>query len=192
MATLGQGLGGLRFIETELSGAFIVEAELRADERGHFARAFDASLFEQHGMNPVNAQTNLSHNHRRGTMRGLHYQLAPATETKFLRCVRGAIYDVIVDMRPESPTYRQHIGVELSAENARALYVPEMFAHAYLTLEDDSGVIYQVGEYYTPGQERGLRYDDPALGIEWPVPIEVISDKDRSWPLLDGSTERAS
>jgi len=177
----------VRFIETELSGAFVVEAELREDERGHFARAFDASLFEQRGMNPVNAQSNLSHNHRRGTMRGLHYQLPPATETKFIRCVRGAIYDVIVDMRPESPTFRRHIGAELTAANARALYVPGMFAHAYLTLEDDSSVIYQVGEYYTPGQERGLRYDDPALGIEWPVEIAVISEKDRSWPLLESS-----
>ena len=181
----------MRFIETKLSGAFIVEAEPREDERGHFARAFDASLFEQHGMNPVTAQCNLSHNHRRGTMRGLHYQLPPATETKFIRCVRGAIYDVIVDMRPDSPTYREHIGVELTAANARALYVPGMFAHAYLTLEDDTAVIYQVGEYYTPGQERGLRHDDPALGIEWPVEIEVISEKDGSWPLLQESAELA-
>jgi dTDP-4-dehydrorhamnose 3,5-epimerase len=181
----------VRFIETELSGAFIVEAELLEDERGYFTRAFDASLFEQHGMNPANAQSNLSYNHRRGTMRGLHYQLAPATETKFIRCVRGAIHDVIVDMRPESPTYRRHIGVELSAANARALYVPGMFAHAYVTLEDDSSVIYQVGEYYTPGQERGLRYDDPALGIRWPIGVEVISEKDRSWPLLEESAEPA-
>jgi dTDP-4-dehydrorhamnose 3,5-epimerase len=181
----------VRFVETKLKGAFIVEPEPIADDRGYFARAFDASLFEQHGMNPVTAQANLSHNHRRGTMRGMHYQLPPATETKFIRCVRGAIYDVIVDMRPDSPTYRQHVGVELSADNAKALYVPGMFAHAYLTLEDDSGVIYQVGEYYTPGQERGLRYDDPALGIEWPIPVEVVSDKDRSWPLLEESGQLA-
>jgi dTDP-4-dehydrorhamnose 3,5-epimerase len=179
----------MRFVETELAGAYVIEAELREDDRGYFARAFDASLFEQHGLNPFNAQSNLSHNHRRGTMRGLHYQLPPATETKYIRCVRGAIYDVIVDMRPESPTYRQHIGVELSAANARALYVPGMFAHAYLTLEDDSAVMYQVGEYYTPGQERGLRYDDPALGIEWPIDIQVISEKDRAWPLLEDSVE---
>ena len=179
----------MRFIESELSGAFVVEPDLLEDERGYFARAFDASLFEQHGMNPVNAQSNLSYNHLRGTMRGLHYQLPPATETKFIRCVRGAIYDVIVDMRPESPTYRLHIGIELSAASARGLYVPGMFAHAYLTLEDDSSVIYQVGEYFTPGRERGLRYDDPALGIDWPLEIAVISDKDRSWPLLEESIE---
>ena len=177
----------MRFVETELSGAFVVEADLLEDERGYFTRAFDASLFEQHGMNPVIAQSNLSYNVRRGTMRGLHYQLPPVTETKFIRCIRGAIYDVIVDMRPDSPTYRRHIGVELTADNARALYVPGMFAHAYLTLRDDTSVIYEVGEYYTPGHERGLRYDDPALGIEWPIEVEVISEKDRSWPLLEES-----
>ena len=182
----------MRFVETELSGAFVVEPHLLEDERGYFARAFDAELFEQHGLNPANAQSNLSYNLRRGTMRGLHYQLPPATETKFIRCVRGSIYDVIVDMRPESPTYRQHFGVELSAANARALYVPGLFAHAYLTLEDDSSVIYQVGEFYTPGRESGLRYDDPALGIEWPVEVTIVSEKDRSWPLLDEAAEVAS
>ena len=174
----------MHFSETELAGAWVVEPELREDDRGFFTRAFDTKLFEQHGMNPFNAQSNLSRNHRRGTMRGLHYQLPPATETKFIRCTRGAILDVIVDMRPDSPTYRRHVAVELTAENCRALYVPGMFAHAYLTLDDDTDVLYQVGEYYAPGQERGLRYDDPALGIEWPIAVEVVSDKDLAWPLL--------
>lgn len=179
----------MRFIETELPGAWVVEAELREDERGYFTRAFDAKLFDEHGMNPVNAQSNLSQNHVRGTLRGLHYQIPPATETKFIRCVRGAILDVIVDMRPDSPAYLRHIAVELTAANNRALYVPGMFAHAYLTLEDDTAVTYQVSEYYTPGQERGLRYDDPALGIEWPIAVEVISEKDMAWPLLEEQAE---
>ena len=175
----------MRFSETQLSGAWIVDPELREDDRGFFTRAFDTKLFEQHGLNPFNAQSNISRNYRRGTLRGLHYQLPPATETKYIRCMRGAILDVIVDMRPGSATYLKHISVELSADNCRALYVPGMFAHAYLTLQDDTDVIYQVGEYYTPGQERGLRYDDPALGIDWPIDVEAISDKDRAWPLLD-------
>ena len=175
----------MRFTETELSGAFVVDIDPKEDERGFFARLYDASLFEQHGMNPRIAQTNLAHNRRAGTLRGMHYQLPPATETKFVRCVRGAIYDVIVDLRADSPTYLRHFGVELSAANGRALYLPGMFGHGYQTLEDDSDVIYQVGEYYAPDVERGLRHDDPALGIEWPLEVTVISEKDRSWPLLE-------
>jgi dTDP-4-dehydrorhamnose 3,5-epimerase len=111
--------------------------------------------------------------------------VAPACETKLVRCTKGAIYDVIIDMRPESPTYRQHIGVELTAENRRALYVPELFAHGYQALTDDAEVVYQVGEFYTPGYERGLRYDDPAFGIEWPLPVTVISEKDAAWSLFE-------
>ncbi|RMH46912.1 MAG: dTDP-4-dehydrorhamnose 3,5-epimerase [Alphaproteobacteria bacterium] len=172
------------FTETHLKGAFIIDLEERRDHRGFFARTFCAREFEAHGLKPMVAQTNLSFNHRRGTLRGLHFQRPPAAETKLVRCTAGAIHDVIVDLRPESPTYLQHVGVELSAANRRALYVPEMFAHGYITLTDGAEVIYQVGEFYTPGAEGGLRWDDPALGIDWPVAVEVISEKDAAWPLI--------
>lgn len=129
-------------------------------------------------------QANLSYNHRAGTLRGMHYQLPPAAETKLVRCTQGAILDVIVDLREGSPTYLQHIAVELTAENRRALYVPEMFAHGYQALTDGAEVVYQVGEAYTPGYERGLRHDDPQLGIQWPMPVTVISAKDQAWTLL--------
>jgi dTDP-4-dehydrorhamnose 3,5-epimerase len=173
------------FTETKLKGAFILDLELREDNRGAFARTFCMNEFEAHGLKPTVAQCNLSYNYKAGTMRGMHYQVAPACETKLVRCTKGAIYDVIIDMRPESPTYMQHIGVELSADNHRALYVPEMFAHGYLALTDGAEVAYQVGEFYTPGYERGLRYDDPAFGIEWPMAVTVISDKDAAWPLFE-------
>ncbi|GAB4326273.1 MAG: dTDP-4-dehydrorhamnose 3,5-epimerase [Leptolyngbyaceae cyanobacterium] len=173
------------FTETKLKGAFIVDVELLADQRGAFARTFCAQEFEQHGLKSTVAQCNLSFNHKAGTIRGMHYQIPPAAETKLVRCTKGAIYDVIVDLRPASPTYRQHIGVELSADNRRALYVPELFAHGYQALTDGAEVVYQVGEFYTPGYERGLRYDDPAFGISWPLPVTVISEKDASWPLFE-------
>lgn len=172
------------FTETSLSGAYLIDLEPIRDDRGFFARTFDAHQFEERGMRPLVAQCNLSYNKVKGTLRGMHMQLAPATEPKLVRCTRGAVYDVIVDMRPDSPTYLQHVGVELSADNHRQLYVPDMFAHGYLTLTDHAEVAYQVGEFYSPGHERGLRFDDPALGIEWPIPVEVLSSKDASWPLL--------
>ena len=172
----------MKFTETKLKGAFILDLEPREDSRGFFARTFCQKEFEAHGLKPIVAQCNCSFNHKKGTMRGMHYQLPPAAETKLVRCTRGAVYDVIVDLRPDSPTYLQHIGVELSEHNRRQLYVPEMFAHGYLTLTDGAEVAYQVGEFNTPGCERGIRYDDPALKIEWPIPIEVISEKDASWP----------
>jgi dTDP-4-dehydrorhamnose 3,5-epimerase len=171
------------FSETKLKGAFIIDLEIREDHRGFFARTFCAKEFEDHGLKPVVAQCNLSFNYKAGTLRGMHYQTPPAAETKLIRCTRGAIYDVIIDLRPESPTYMQHVGVELTEENRRALYVPEMFAHGYQTLTDGAEVVYQVGEFYTPGYERGIRYDDPAFGIQWPVPVSVISEKDASWSL---------
>ncbi len=173
------------FTETKLKGAFIIDLEQKPDPRGFFARTFCAQEFEAHGLKTTVAQCNLSFNHQAGTLRGMHYQVAPATETKLIRCTQGAIYDVIIDMRPDSPTYKQHIGVELSADNRRALYVPEMFAHGYQALTDGAEVIYQVGEFYTPGYERGLRYNDPAFGIEWPQPVSVISEKDAAWPLFE-------
>lgn len=175
------------FTETELKGAFIIDLEERRDHRGFFARTFCAREFEAHGLKPTVAQCNLSFNHKKGTLRGMHYQIAPATETKLVRCTQGAIYDVIVDMRPDSPTYLSHIGVELTDENRRALYVPEMFAHGYQALTDGAEVVYQVGEFYTPGYECGLRYDDPRLGIEWPLAVTEISAKDAAWPLIEST-----
>lgn len=173
------------FVETKLMGAFIVELDKKDDDRGFFARAYCAREFEQHGLRPQVVQANMSYNHKRGTVRGMHYQVPPASEPKFIRCIRGAIWDVIIDMRPGSPTYLQHIGVELSADNRRAIYVPDMFAHGNQALTDGAELLYLVGEFYTPGCERGVRYDDPEISIEWPIPVTVISDKDASWPLLE-------
>lgn len=174
----------MRFTETPLRGAFLLDFELREDDRGFFARSFCVKEFEAHGLDPRVVQCNVSYNHAAGTLRGMHLQLPPHGETKLVRCTRGAIWDVIVDLRPDSPTYGQHFGVELSAENHRALYVPALFAHGYQTLTEGAEVTYQVGEYYAPGYERGLRHDDPALGIRWPLPVSVISPKDATWPLL--------
>jgi dTDP-4-dehydrorhamnose 3,5-epimerase len=176
------------FTETKLKDAFIIDLEHRQDARGFFARSFCAQEFEDYGLKSAVAQCNLSFNYRQGTLRGMHYQIAPATETKLIRCTQGAIYDVIVDMRPESPTFLEHIGVELTAANRRALYVPELFAHGYQALTDEAEVTYQVSEFYTPGYERGLRYDDPLLGIQWPLPVTEISPKDATWPLLEKIT----
>lgn len=170
---------------TEIPGVVVVDLERREDERGFFARTFDRATFEEAGLVAVVEQANLSHNTRAGTLRGMHMQVAPAEESKLVRCTRGAILDVVVDMREGSPTRLRHVAVELTAENRRALYVPPLFAHGYQTLTDDTEVVYQVGAAYTPGTERGFRHDDPAFGITWPLPVAVISDKDRSWPLLD-------
>jgi dTDP-4-dehydrorhamnose 3,5-epimerase len=178
------------FTETKLKGAFIIDLDLRHDDRGAFARTFCAQEFEAHGLKPTVAQCNLSFNHKAGTLRGMHYQTAPACETKLVRCTKGAIYDVIIDMRPDSETYLQHIGVELTADNRRSLYIPEMFAHGYQALTDGAEVVYQVGEFYTPGYERGLRHNDPKFAIEWPIPVTVISEKDAAWALFE-STESA-
>lgn len=175
----------MQFTETKLKGAFILDLEPRLDQRGFFARTFCAKEFEAHNLKPTVAQCNLSFNYKKGTLRGMHYQTSPATETKLVRCTQGAIYDVIIDMRPHSPTYLSHIGVELTDENRRALYVPEMFAHGYQALTDEAEVIYQVGEFYTPGYEHGLRYNDPAFDIEWPLSVSEISEKDAAWPLFD-------
>jgi dTDP-4-dehydrorhamnose 3,5-epimerase len=175
------------FVETDLGGAYVVELERREDDRGFFARTWCGREFEEHGLSTEIAQCNLSYNHKAGTIRGLHYQVAPDEEVKLIRCTRGAIYDVIVDLRQESPTYGRWIGVELTDDNRRALYVPEGFAHGYQTLVDETETVYQVSAYYTPGAERGLRWDDPALAIQWPDTAErIISDKDRSWPDFEG------
>ena len=167
-----------------LQGVAVVDLERKEDDRGFFARTFDREQFAAAGLEPLVEQCNLSFNHRAGTLRGMHYQVAPATEAKLVRCTAGAIVDVIVDVRPESPTYLQHFSIELTAENRRALYVPPMFAHGYQALTDGAEVSYQVSEAYTPGTERGLRYDDPALALSWPLPVSVISSKDAAWPLM--------
>jgi dTDP-4-dehydrorhamnose 3,5-epimerase len=174
----------MKFTETTLAGAFIVDLAPHEDNRGFFARLFCQQEFATHGLKPLVAQANVGSNRRRGTVRGMHFQFPPAAETKYVRCVRGAVLDVIVDLRPESPTYLHHVAVELSAANQRGIYIPERFAHGYQTLMDDTDTIYMVGEFYAPGVEGGLLHDDPALDLSWPLPIEAISDKDRSWKLL--------
>lgn len=173
------------FTETELKGAFVIEIERREDSRGFFARAFCQHEFEAHGLKPIIAQANLAFNHKSGTLRGMHFQFPPAAETKLVRCTRGAILDIIVDLRPESPTYLQHVEIELNEDNSRALYVPERFAHGYQVLRDKTETSYQVGEFYTPGSEGGLLYSDARLGLQWPLPVTVISEKDRGWRPLD-------
>ncbi len=181
------------FTETSLKGAFVIELERREDSRGFFARTFCQSEFAAHGLKPVIAQANMAFNIRHGTVRGMHFQFPPKAETKLVRCSRGAILDIIVDLRPESPTYLRHFEVELSEDNQLALYVPERFAHGYQALEDDTDTTYQVGEFYAPAHEGGLRYDDPRLGLAWPLPVTTISDKDLAFrPLseIEGELKR--
>jgi dTDP-4-dehydrorhamnose 3,5-epimerase len=173
------------FTETKLKGAFIIDLERREDERGFFARTFCQNEFEAHGLKRIIAQANMAHNKLKGTVRGMHFQIPPAAETKLVRCTRGAVVDFIVDLRPESPTYLQHIEVELDEDNQLAIYVPERFAHGYQALRDNTDTSYQVGEFYSPAHERALRWDDPMLGIKWPLPLTVISPKDRDAPLLE-------
>lgn len=175
------------FTKTKLKDAFLIDLEPRQDPRGFFARTFCTKEFEAQGLKPTIAQCNLSFNYKKGTLRGMHYQTTPAAEVKLARCTHGAIYDVIIDMRSESPTYLSYFGVELTAENRRALYIPEMFAHGYQTLTDEAEIAYQMSEFYAPEYQCGLRYNDPAFGIEWPLPVCEISDKDASWPLFESA-----
>jgi dTDP-4-dehydrorhamnose 3,5-epimerase len=173
------------FTETKLPGAYIIDIDRKEDERGFFARAFCQQEFEAYGLKPVIAQANVAFNYKKGTLRGMHFQYPPAAETKLVRCTRGAILDIIVDLRPESATYLQHIAVELNEANHRALYVPERFAHGYQVLQDNTETSYHVGEFYTPSAEGGLLYNDPHLGLVWPLPVTVISEKDRRFGFLD-------
>lgn len=173
------------FTETRLAGAYTIDLDRQEDERGFFARTFCQKEFAAHGLKPVIAQANIGSNLKRGTLRGMHFQYPPAAESKYVRCARGAILDIIVDVRPESATYLQNVAVELSARNQRGIYVPERFAHGYITLEDNTDTSYMVGEYYTPGVEGGLLYSDPWLALDWPIRVTVISEKDTQWPLLD-------
>jgi dTDP-4-dehydrorhamnose 3,5-epimerase len=176
----------MRFTETALPGAFVIDLQPHSDERGFFARAFCVDEFAAHGLRLTHAQCNLSHNIRRGTLRGMHWRALPSPEAKLVRVVRGAIYDVIVDLRPASPTYLRHIGIELSAENRRALYVPELFAHGFQTLTDDTEVFYQMSELYQPGLDRGARWNDPAFKIDWPIGDPIMNDRDRTYPDFNG------
>jgi dTDP-4-dehydrorhamnose 3,5-epimerase len=169
------------FTETKLDGAFLIDIEERTDERGFFARSWCQKEFEQHGLMPRVVQANISFNHKKGTVRGMHYQASPYEETKLVRCTRGAIYDVIVDLRKGSPTYCQWLSAELTADNRRMLFVPEGYAHGFQTLTDATEVCYQVSQFYTPGAERGARFNDPAFSIRWPLDVTVISEKDANW-----------
>ena len=170
------------FTETPLAGAFLIDLEPHADERGFFARTFCRREFEAHGLNSNIVQCNTSFNRAAGTIRGMHSQKPRASEAKLVRCVRGAIHDVIIDLRPKSSTYTKSFAVTLTAENRRALFVPESFAHGFQTLEDNCEIEYQMSEYHTPGSATGYRYDDPAFALIWPLPVSLISAQDLAWP----------
>ena len=171
----------MKFNETKLPGVFELDLEPYSDERGLFARSWCQKEFEAHNVNPRLVQCNVSFNLQKGTLRGMHYQAAPFPEAKLVRCTRGAIYDVAVDLRPESPTFREWIGVTLTAENRKMLYVPEGCGHGFLTLENKTEVFYQMSEFYHPELARGVRWDDPAFQILWPATVEVISERDRTY-----------
>ena len=173
------------FTETKHKVAFVIDIERRGDLRGFFDRAFCPTELVAHGLKPVIAQANIAFSQQKGTLRGMHFQFPPAAETKFVRATRGAVLDIIVDLRPESPTYLRHVAVELSEDNCRAIYVPERFAHGYQVLRDETETSYQVGEFYAPETEGGLMYNDPRLGLEWPLPITVLSAKDQAWKSLE-------
>ena len=172
----------MKFTETELKGAFVVEPERLEDERGFFARSWCLREFEAHGLNARLVQCDISFSKAKGTLRGMHYQLSPFQEAKLVRCTQGSIYDVIIDLRPGSPTFKKYFGCALTAENRRALYVPEGFGHGFVTLEDATEVFYQMSEFYSPEHARGVRWNDPAFGIPWPLTPTTMSEKDRTCP----------
>lgn len=173
------------FTETKLNGAFIIDPERHEDERGFFARSWCQREFAEHGLNPRLAQCNISFNKKKGTLRAMHFQTQPHAEAKLVRCTQGAIYDVIVDLRSNSATFKQWIAVTLTAENRRMLYIPEEFAHGFLTLENDTEVFYQMSEFYAPQAARGFRWDDPLFAISWPEPVSIISQKDQQYEDFD-------
>jgi len=175
----------VRFVATAIPGCWMIEQDRLADERGYFARTWCTSELAQHGLEPRLVQCSVSYNRQRGTLRGLHYQAPPRAEVKIVRCTHGAIYDVAVDLRPDSATFRRWVGAELGRENGRALYIPRGFAHGFLTLEDDSEVFYQMSEFHGPGEARGVRWDDPFFGVRWPARVEVMSPRDRDYPDVD-------
>lgn len=180
----------MRFVETPLAGAFAIEAEPHADERGSFARTFCVRDFAERGLATGFAQCSTSFNRRAGTLRGMHWQLAPHAEAKLVRCTAGAVFDAIVDLRPDSPTLGRWFGCELSAGSRRMLYVPEGFAHGFQALRDESEVFYQISAPYAPEAARGFRFDDPAVGIRWPLPPSVVSKRDRELPAFDAEGAR--
>lgn len=170
------------FTETKLKDAFIIDLEKRGDERGFFARTFCRDEFAAHGLRTVFPQCNMSRSKEKYTLRGFHFQIDGAEEAKLIRCIKGQILDIIIDIRKDSPTYGQHVGVELTADNYRALYVPEGFAHSFITLEEDTEVFYMVSAMYSPGKERGIRWNDPTFNVTWPTTNPVLSEKDANWP----------
>lgn len=174
------------FIETMLKGAYIIDIEPHEDERGFFARSWCADEFEKHGLNPRLSQSSISYNKNRGTLRGMHYQVTPFAEAKLVRCTMGVIYDVIIDLRADSLTFRQYLSVELNSQNHRALYIPKDFAHGFQTLTDNTEVFYQISEFFHPEYTRGVRWDDPAFGINWHILPPIISEQDASYSLLTG------
>jgi dTDP-4-dehydrorhamnose 3,5-epimerase len=172
----------LIFTETKLRGAFLIELEKHADERGFFARTFCQEAFEAYGLNSRVVQCNVSFNRRKGTLRGMHFQIAPFAEAKLVRCTSGSIHDVIIDLRSASPTFKQHFAVELSAENRKMLYIPEEFAHGFQTLKDDTEVFYQMSQSYSAEHARGVRWNDSAFGIDWPAGVRTIIERDQNYP----------
>ena len=178
----------MKFTETPLKGAWVIDLDPMTDGRGFFARTYCEHEFKAHGIDLTLVQCNMSQNNKARTLRGMHLQTAPVEESKLVRCIQGSLYDVIIDLRTASPTYLMHFGTELSAENRRMLYVPIGFAHGYQTLEDDTEVFYMVGAYYTPEYACGFRYNDPTFSIQWPLPVEFISEKDAIWPLFESMT----
>jgi len=170
------------FQETKLKGAYIIEPEKREDERGFFARTWCQREFTEQGLNPRLMQCNISFNLKRGTLRGMHYQIPPFEEAKLVRCSRGAIYDVIIDLRPCSSTFKQWLAVEVTADNRQMLYIPASFAHGFQTLEDNTEVAYYISEFYAPEHARGIRWNDPAFAIQWPIETRAISERDQAYP----------
>jgi dTDP-4-dehydrorhamnose 3,5-epimerase len=177
------------FTETKLRGAYVIEPETIADERGFFARTWSLEEFSAKRINATLVQCNTSGNKRKGTLRGMHYQSAPHEEAKLVRCTAGALFDVIVDLRPDSQTWGQWFGTELTRQNLRMLYIPEGFAHGYQTLADDTDVFYQMSAYYHQESARGVRWNDPTIAIDWPLEVSVISERDRMLPLIGGRQE---
>jgi dTDP-4-dehydrorhamnose 3,5-epimerase len=177
----------MQFDATGLRGLLVVRPQRHEDERGYFTRTFCSETFAEAGLVPNFPQTSISYNRRAGTVRGMHFQKAPWGETKLVRCQRGAIHDVVVDLRPSEPTYLQAYGLDLTPENGLALYIPDGFAHGFQTLVDDTEVFYAITPSFVPGAGTGIRFDDPAIDLRWPLPVSMIADKDRSWPLMVGS-----
>ena len=175
----------MHFTEANLVGVWIVDPNPHEDDRGRFMRAWCAREFAEHGLDFLPVQANMGFSVRKGTVRGMHFQEAPALEAKLVRCTRGAIFDVVLDLRPESPSCGEWYGAELSAENGRMLYVPERCAHGYQTLEDSTEIYYMASEFYTPNSVRGVRFNDPAFRIQWPLVATVVSEQDRNWPLVE-------